>query len=178
MPEEPCPAPTPPVVPKEELKAESPSSPDSQTSTASYSPCPRLPITYNEAALSCLQGRQQVIICNNLPIPFPSNSECSTDDTDGIQSPDNSDDTDGSPAEVEADSSCQQIESLTAGRGTNTYTPRCPVDQKQGPTSSRSSKEDTLTTADKVPHRQQVITRPDHPHYRTTESCFQDHPVY
>ena len=89
MPEEPCSGPTPPVTPKEELEADSPASPDSQTSTASYSLCPRLP-----------------------------------DDTDGNQSTDDSDDTDGSPAEVKADSSWQQIESPTAGTGTDTPTPQ------------------------------------------------------
>ena len=64
------------------------------------------------------------MICNNLSIPFPSNSECSTDNTDGNQSPDDLDDTDGSPAEVKADSSCQQIESPTAGTGTDMPTPQ------------------------------------------------------
>ena len=83
MPTEPCSALTTPSATREELEVESPDSPDSQTSTASYSLHPRLPITYNEAALSQLQGRPQVIICNNLSLPFPSNSECSTDDTNG-----------------------------------------------------------------------------------------------
>ena len=84
MSEEPCSALTTPSTPREEMEAESPHSLDSQTSTASYSLCPRLTITYNEAALSQLQGRPQVITCNNLSIPFPSNSECSTDDTDEL----------------------------------------------------------------------------------------------
>ena len=109
---------TPPAKPEEELEAESPGSLDSQVSNASYSLHPRLPITYSETALSCL-WRPQVKICNNLSILFPSNSECSTSDdmsTDGNQSTDG--DTDGTdPAEVEADSSCIQMESLTAGRG-------------------------------------------------------------
>ena len=52
MPAEPCPALTPPAMPKKELETKSPSSLDSQASTALYSLCPRLPITYNEAALS------------------------------------------------------------------------------------------------------------------------------
>ena len=52
MPEEPCSALTLPVTPREELEAESPDSLDSQANTALYSLCPRLPITYNEAALS------------------------------------------------------------------------------------------------------------------------------
>ena len=98
---------------------ESLDSPDSQTSTALYSLCPRLPITYNEAALSQLQGRQQVIICNNLSLPLPSDSECSADDTDGDTSSDETSTTHGSPAEVVADSSCLQRESPTAGTGTD-----------------------------------------------------------
>ena len=52
MPEEPCSTPTTPTIPREELEAESLVSLDSQTSMALYSLCPRLPITYNEAALS------------------------------------------------------------------------------------------------------------------------------
>ena len=48
------PASTPPATPEEELKAESPNSPDSQASTVSYSLHPRLSITYNETGLSCL----------------------------------------------------------------------------------------------------------------------------
>ena len=126
MPAETCSAPTTPSTTSEELEVESPDSPDSQTSTASYSLCPRMPITYNEAALSRLQGRPQVTICNNLSLPLPSNSECSTDDTIGNSSADDSTDDyseDGSPAEeVVADSSCLQIESPTAGTGMDTPT--------------------------------------------------------
>ena len=123
MPEEPCSALTTPSTQREELETESLDSLDSQTSTASYSLCPRLPITYNEATLSQLQGRPQVIICNNLSIPFPSNSECSTDDSDG-NTTNGTDNPDGSPAEVETDSSCLQIESATAGTGTDMPTPQ------------------------------------------------------
>ena len=71
-PEEPCSAPTIPSTPREELEAESLDSLDSQTSTVSNSLHPRLPITYNEAALSWLQGRPQVITCNNLSYPSPA----------------------------------------------------------------------------------------------------------
>ena len=125
MPAEPCSAPTTPSTTSEELEVESLDSPDSQTSTASYSLCPKVPTTYNEAALSHLQGRPLVTICNNLSIPFPSNSECSTDDTNGNTSADDSSDSDGSPVEeVMADSSCLQIESLTAGTGMDTPTPQ------------------------------------------------------
>ena len=109
MPEEPCSAPTPPVTPRGELEAESLDSPDSQASTALYSLHPRLPITYNEAALSQLQGRPQVITGNNLFIPFPSKSEHSTDDTNG-NTCHGTDDTNGFPAEVVADSSNPQRE--------------------------------------------------------------------
>ena len=116
MSEGPCSLLTPPVTPGEELEAESLDSPDSQASIASYSLCPRLPITYNEAALSQLQGRPQVITCNNLSITFPSYGECSTDDTHGNTSTEGTDNTDGSPAKVEADSSCLQRESPTAGK--------------------------------------------------------------
>ena len=123
MPVETCSAPTTPSTTSEELEVENPDSLDSQTSTASYSLHPRLPITYNEAALTCLQGRPQVTICNNLSIPFPSNSECSTDDTSRNSSADDNSESDGSPAEeVVADSSCLQIESLTAGTGMDTPT--------------------------------------------------------
>ena len=118
MPAETCLAPTTPSTTSEELEVESPDSPDSQTSTALYSLCPRVPITYNEAALTHLQERPQVTICNNLPIPFPSDSECSTDDTTGNSSADDFSESDGSLAEeVVADSSCLQIESPTAGTG-------------------------------------------------------------
>ena len=65
MPAELCSEPTTPSTISEELEVESLDSPDSQTSTALYSLHPRLPITYNEAALSRLQGRPQVLICNN-----------------------------------------------------------------------------------------------------------------
>ena len=116
MPVETCSAPTTPSTTSEELDVESPDSPDSQTSTASYSLCPRVPITYNEAALTHLQGRPQVTICNNLSIPLPSDVECSTDDTSGNSSADDNSESDGSPAEeVVADSSRLQIESPTAG---------------------------------------------------------------
>ena len=123
MPVETCSAPTTPSTTSEELDVESPDSPDSQTSTASYSLCPRLPITYNEAALTLLQGRPQVTIYNNLSIPLPSDSECSTDNISGNSSADDYSESDGSPAEeVVADSSCLQIESLTAGTGMDTPT--------------------------------------------------------
>ena len=105
------------------MEAESLDSLDSQASTASYSLHPRLPITYNEVALSWLQGRPQVTICNNLSIPFTSNSECSTDNTDG-NTTNGTDDPDGPPAEVVADSSCIQRESPTAGTGTDMPTPQ------------------------------------------------------
>ena len=125
MPAEPCSAPTTPSTTSEELEVESPDSPDSQTSIASYTLCPRLPITYNEAALSQLQGIPQVTICNNLSIPFPSDSECSTDDTNGNTSSGDTSDSNGSPAEeVVADSSCLQRESPTAGTGTDMPTPQ------------------------------------------------------
>ena len=117
MPAEPCSALTTPSTASEELEVESRDSPDCQTSTASYWLHLRLPITYNEAALSQLQGRPQVITCNNLSIPFPSDSECSTDNTDGNNSLSDTSDSDDSPAEVVADSSCLQRESLTAGTG-------------------------------------------------------------
>ena len=133
MPEEPCSAPTPPVTLREELEAESPDSPDSQASIASYSLHPRLPITYNEAALSQLQGRPQVIICNNLSIPFPSNCEYSTDDTDS-NTTDGTNDTDGSPLEAVADSSHPQRITDSKDRCRHTYPPRCPVDHIPGHT--------------------------------------------
>ena len=57
------------------------------------------------------------------------------------------------------------------------YTPRCLVDQQQGQTDAWPSKEDALTMADKVSHRKQIISRPFYLHYRTNESCFQDHPA-
>ena len=118
MPAEPCSVLTPPVTPREELDAESPDSLDSQTSTTLYSLCPRPPFTYNEAALSQLQGRQQVINANNLFIPFPSDSECSTNTNSNYSmDEEDSDDTNGSPAEVMADSSTPQIESPTAQPG-------------------------------------------------------------
>ena len=122
MPAEAHSAPTNPSTTGEEFEVESLDSLDSQTSTASYSLLPRFPITYNEAALSWLQGKLQVITCNNLSIPFPSNSECSTDDTNGNTSSGDTSDSDGSPVEVAADSSHLQRESLTAGTGTDTPT--------------------------------------------------------
>ena len=122
MPEGSCSALTTPSTNREELEIESPDSPDSQTITGSYSLHPRLPITYNEAALSHLQGRQQVIICNNLSLPLPSNSEYSAEDTDDSTSTDDSGSTIGFPAEVEADSSRLQIESRTAETGMDMLT--------------------------------------------------------
>ena len=52
-------------------KLRPPSPPDSQASTASYSLHPRLPIRYNETALSHLEGRPQVRICITYPFPSP-----------------------------------------------------------------------------------------------------------
>ena len=176
MTEEPCSAPTPPVTPREELEAESPDFVDSQTSSASYSLHPRLPITYNETALSWLQGRPQVITCNNLSKPFISNSKCSTDDTNGDTS---TDDTDGSPAEVEADSSCLQIESPTAGIGMDMAIP-----QDVQVTTTKVT--EMPTTARKMPLQRHMkfpignrslqdhpicIPGPSSPAYRTTWSC-------
>ena len=119
MPAETCSAPTTPSTTSEELDVESP-----ELSGQPNQYClvltlhPRVPITYNEAALTRLQGRPQVTICNNLSIPFLSNSECSTDDTSGNSSADDLCESDGSPVEeVMADSSCLQIESPTAGTG-------------------------------------------------------------
>ena len=124
MPAELCPALTPPAVPKEKLEAESPSSPDSQASIASYSLCPGCLSHTTRQPSADYKGDHRLRSATTLSIPFPSNSECSTGDTDGNQSSDDSDDTDGSPAEVEANSSCQQIESLTAGTGTDMPTPQ------------------------------------------------------
>ena len=186
IPSAPWPASTPPDIPEEELEAESPGFPDSQTSAASYSLFPRLPITYNETALSHLQGRPQVKICNNLSIPFPSDSECSTDNTDGNQSSDDeTDDSDGStPAEVEADSSCLQIESLTAGTGMDTPTPQ----QDVWMAITRSYRPKTRPVLQKtqhmfqskwgrwphrcrcVPHKEQAFSGPSGPHFRTIRS--------
>ena len=117
MPEDPCSALTTASTPREELETGSLDSLDSQASTASYSFCPRLSITYNEAALSQLQGRPQVITCNNLSIPFPSDSESSTDDTNDNTSSDGTDDPDGSPTEVKVDSSCYRKIHQQQGQG-------------------------------------------------------------
>ena len=172
---------TPTAMPEEELEAESPSSLDSQTNTASYSLCPRLPITYNEATLSQLQGRPQVKICNNLFIPFPSNSDCSTDNTDGNQSSDDMDDSDGSPTEVKADSSHLQIESLTAGTGTGmpTHPETCPDDQSkviQAKHRAGATTDDPVF-ASKMPSQNQRSSPLGTSLYRTIWSSFQDHLV-
>ena len=156
-------------MPKEELEAESPGSLDSQNSTALYSLHPKLPTTYNEAALSHLQRRQQVIICNNLFIPCPSNSECSTYDTDDNQSTDDLDDTDGSPAKVKADSSCLQIESPTAGTGMDMPTP-------QDVWSTRNKAKQVPDPARKMPLQQQSSSQGTG-HYKTISSSLQDHQV-
>ena len=111
---------TPPVT-LEELDAESPpmqcdstmesnsvpGSADSQASTASYSLHPRLPITYNEAALSKLHSRPQVGILNNLSIPLPISSSSDSEFTSNGSEDDD-------PAEAEADSSPTQNESPAA----------------------------------------------------------------
>ena len=78
---------------------------DNQASTASYLLHP-LPITYNEAALSKLQGRPQVRTFHNLSIALPitgSNSELTSDGSDNDD-----------PAEAKADSLPTQNESLAA----------------------------------------------------------------
>ena len=82
-----------------------PGSPDSQASIASYSLWPRFHISYNEAALTCLNRRPQVKTLNFLSIPLPGSS-----DSDEESSSDES----GSPAEVKADSPHSQDESLTS----------------------------------------------------------------
>ena len=82
-----------------------PSYPDSTMLTISYMLQPRLPVTYNEAALRCLNGRPQVSTLNFLLIPILlcSNDESTTSNTDA-----------STPAEAEADSPCQQDKSLTS----------------------------------------------------------------
>ena len=162
MPEEPCSALTTPVTPREELEAESLDSPDSQTSTASYSLHPRLPITYNEAVLSWLQGRPQVITCNNLSIPFPSNSECSTDDTNGSTT-NGTDDTNGSSAEVMADSSHPQRESPTAGTGAD-----MPTLQDVQPTTSEVAE---------MPNYMRKMPSQRHVKFPIGNRSLQDHPT-
>ena len=204
IPSVPPPALAPPAKPKEKFKAGSPSSLDSQASTAIYSLCPRLAITYNETALSHLQGRPQVKISNNLPIPFPSDRECSTSDdmsTDGNLSTD--DDTDGTddPAEFEADSSNNHIESPTADRGMECL----PHNQDVHMTVTRSDRSRTRPATQGthqmsrssqgrqpcnrmyVLHREHTISGQLGPHFRTIRSqnfhsyitiqAFQDHRV-
>ena len=175
---------TPPAIPEEEFEAESPSSPDSQASTASYSLCPRLPITYNKAALSWLQGRSQVKICNNLSIPFPSNSECSTDDTDGNQSPYDMVDSDGSPAEVRFITPTDRITDSRDRHG-HAYTPtkmsRWPVQGHTGHTrpvlwqTTQLQQGRCPCRTKGVPHREQAFTGPSGPQFRTTLFSLQDH---
>ena len=66
-----------------------PGSPDSQASTASYLMCPRLPITYNEVALSKLWGRPKARIFNNLSILLPISSSSDSKSTlDGSEDDD------------------------------------------------------------------------------------------
>ena len=84
----------------------SPSSLDSTTLTASYMLRPRLPITYNEAALRCLNQRPQVRTLNFLSIPLPMSSN--------DQSTESSTDASDNPAEVMAGSPHQQDESPTS----------------------------------------------------------------
>ena len=100
-----------------------PSSPDSTCSTASttsYTLRPRLPITCNETALSCLQGRPQVRTCNYQSTPLL----LSSDDEEMESEADAS-------AEVEADSPCTQDESLTSRpRARPTPMTRCGVTNK------------------------------------------------
>ena len=102
---------TSPVTP-EELEAESPpqwydsstesdSSPsylDSTTSTALYTLQPRLPITYNKAALTCLNGWPKVRTLNFLSILLPVSSK--DDSTASIK------DASHHTVEVEVDSPC------------------------------------------------------------------------
>ena len=178
MPAEPCSALTNPSTASDELEVESPDSSDSQTSTASYSLCPRLPITYNEATLSRIQGRLQVITCNNLSIPFPSDSECSTDNTNGNTSSGDTSDTDCSPTEVVADSSCLQRESLTAGTGTDTPTlqavPRTTLQVHKIPASMRkmpSHRHSIIPIGIRsFQDHSPVLTGPSVPASRTTKS--------
>ena len=154
MPVETCSALTTPSTTSEELDVESLDSPDSQTSTALYSLCPRVPITYNEAALTRLQWRPQVTICNNLSIPLPSDSECSTDDISGNSSAGDYSESDGSPVEeVVADSSRLQIESLTAGTGMDMPTAQA-VHKTNFQVSSLplTLRKDTLNQAKQNPH--------------------------
>ena len=185
MPAETCSAPTTPSTPREELEVKSPDSPDSQTSTASYSLHPRLPITYNEAALRQPQGRPQVIICNNLSIPFPSSSECSTDDTNGNISSDDTSDTDGSPAKVMADSSCLQRESPTAGTGTDMPTTQAvqPTDLQVQKMSNTMRKMNSHRHS-RIPIRNRslqdhtsLLTGPSNPASRTTRSSGRTVPI-
>ena len=148
MPAEPCSAPTTPSTTSEELEVESPDSPDSQTSTAWYSLHSRLPITYNEAALSQLQGRPQVIACNNLSIPFPSNSECSTDNTNGNTSSGDTSDTDGLPCRSHS-RFIMPTERITDRRDRHGHvcTTSCPKDHSPGPQDAYIHEEDALTQA-------------------------------
>ena len=84
----------------------SPSSLDSTTSTVSYMLRLRLPLTYNEAALGCLNGRSQVRTLNFLLIPLLMSSN--------DESTESSMDASDNPAEIMEDSPQQQEESPTS----------------------------------------------------------------
>ena len=45
---------------------------------------PRIPISYNETLLQCLQGRPQIKALNNLCIPLPDSSDEDTEDIDEL----------------------------------------------------------------------------------------------
>ena len=72
-------------------------------SSASYTLQQRLPITYNETALSQIQGRQQVRILNNLSIPLPITSSDEESEAD-------------TPTEVEVDSPHQNQDASPTSR--------------------------------------------------------------
>ena len=69
---------------------------DDDTSDSAHSACsmhstqqlqPRLPITYNEAALTRLHGRLQIwtLNCTSIPLPPSSNEESPTTDSNNVQ---------------------------------------------------------------------------------------------
>ena len=81
----------------------------SATSSTSYTLRPRLRITYNQAALSQLHKRPQVRTLSFMSIPLPS----SNDESKALDT----------PAEVEADSPCSNLDESPTNRARARLTP-------------------------------------------------------
>ena len=169
MPEKPSSVPTTPSTPREELEAEILDSLDSQTvlPCTHFAPGCLSPTMRQPSAV--YKGDHRLSHATTCPYLSPVTVSAVQIDTDG-NTTDGTDNPDGSPAEVEADSSYQEIESLTAGTDTD-----MPTQQDVQLTPPNVS--EMIPIMRKMPlHRYHRFPQGTD-HYKITKHAFQDHPV-